>query len=70
MTQQRKAFKHSQFYVYEGNPASWGEQEFPVLSRNGKEEVLYDIETFFREAQPISEAEHQKLVQDAAAPSA
>lgn len=52
----------TKYYDYEGLPAYMRPRMFPkVRTLSGTERVVYDLESFFRDATPLTEAEYEAL---------
>lgn len=60
----KKASRSSSYYLYGDQPARWDPMKFPVQVVKGKDVVIYDLQKFFREAQPISQAAFQQLLKE------
>ncbi len=51
------------YYDYRDLPVSYERKKFPVVHKaNGKVKTLYDLQKFFNEARPITEAEFKEML--------
>jgi len=51
----------TKYYVYEDLPAYWEPNKFPKIVNPKEEKTVYDLEKFFREADPIDERKFNEL---------
>jgi hypothetical protein len=54
----------TKYYEYKDNPAKWEYKKFPVVLKNKKKRVVYDLFDFFTEAVPISQKEFLRMKDD------
>lgn len=59
----------TKYYEYDDRPAYYERGKFPKLILGKGERTIYELEEFFREALPLSEAEFKEMLRDQEEPS-
>ena len=60
----KKIARTIKYYEYKDNPAKWEYKKFPVVLKNGRVYVVYDLYDFFTEAVAITKSEFLELKEE------